>query len=73
MQVTSLANTNQLVLIGKVEEVLRAQDFIAELDVDLGLRTEVYQLNYVQPERVDQLMQAQLPENISGRLYIATA
>lgn len=63
------ARTNQLVIVGtdrQIEHVLR---IARALDVDLGQRTQVYTLEYVAAERIDQLVKELFDPVTIKRLY----
>ena len=64
--------TNQLIVIGPPEEVEEAQAIAASLDVPLGLKTQVYQLAIVSPERIDRLAKELIDPVVVERLYRST-
>lgn len=55
LQLQSDGRANQLVLIGPEAAVAEAKRIIEQLDVSLDLQTRVYEMTYVEPERLDEL------------------
>lgn len=68
-QVSFDERTNRIILIGTVESIEEARQLIKSLDVPLGLKTELYALRYVSPERLDQLIQELIGPIAASRLY----
>jgi general secretion pathway protein D len=62
VDVTADERTNQLLVVGTLREVEEVKRLIERLDVPLGLKTEVYPLQNVTPDRVDRLVKELIGE-----------
>lgn len=69
LQITAEPRTNKLILIGTAAQVTEAIALAESVDVPLGLRTEVYELQYVEAARIDGLVQDLFDELTIKRLY----
>ncbi|MEO0530715.1 MAG: secretin N-terminal domain-containing protein [Planctomycetota bacterium] len=69
LQITAEPRTNKLILIGPADQVAEAIRLAESVDVPLGLRTEVYELLYVEAGRIDSLVQDLFDELTIKRLY----
>lgn len=69
LEVVPDERTNQVLLVGSEEAVVRARDLADELDVPLGVQTEVYQIRHVEAARVDSLVEKLLDPLDAKRLY----
>ncbi len=62
VDVTADERTNQLLVVGTSREVEEVKRLITLLDVPLGLKTEVYPLQNVSPDRLDRLVKELIGE-----------
>lgn len=69
LQVSADPRTNKLILVGDETQLKEAVELAESLDVPLGLRTEVYELQYVEATRIDTLVQDLFDELTIKRLY----
>jgi len=67
IEVSHDERTNQVILLGEAGSVAEAEAAIGAFDVDLGLKTVVYQLGSVPPERIERLARELLDPEGSGR------
>ena len=56
VEVTFDERTNQLIIIGDMTQVKMVEEYLKTLDVSVNLRTEVYTLKRMSPNRLDQLV-----------------
>ena len=56
VEVTFDERTNQLIIIGDMTQVKMVEEYLKTLDVSVNLRTEVYTLKRMSPDRLDQLV-----------------
>ena len=69
LQISADPRTNKLILVGTTALLDEAVELAESLDVPLGLRTEVYELRYVEASRIDSLVQDLFDELTIKRLY----
>lgn len=69
VDVTADERTNQLLVVGTQREVEEVRRLIVLLDVPLGLKTEVYPLQNVSPDRVDRLVKELIGEVAAKTSY----
>lgn len=72
VQVTAVARTNQLVLIGRESDIVPIRKLVTKLDIPLQVTTRSYPFENVSAERIDELMASILEETTAARLYRAT-
>ncbi len=64
--------SNRIVIAGSESMVHRAVELLKQLDVSLGMATEVYRLKHTNPERIDKLIRGFLSPQDAARAYQAT-
>ncbi|WP_428940626.1 secretin N-terminal domain-containing protein [Fontivita pretiosa] len=69
VEILAEPRTNQLALIGGEREVQQAAELAASLDVALDLRTELYSLRIISPERIDRLVREMIGASQARRAY----
>lgn len=69
--VTVLADerTNQVAVVGKVDDVSEAMALIQSLDVPLGMETRIYTLAVASPDRIDELVKKMIGGPATKWLY----
>lgn len=63
---------NRIVIAGSAGLVERAVALLKQLDVSLGMNTEVYRLKHTAPERIDKLIKGFIAPQDAERAYQAT-
>ncbi len=63
---------NRIVIAGTAGLVERAVTLLKQLDVSLGMNTEVYRLKHTDPERIDKLVRGFIPPQDAEHAYQAT-
>ena len=58
IEVSVEARTNQLILIGNVGDIAQAEELLRQLDQKLETKTATFNLQYVSPERFDELIRS---------------
>jgi general secretion pathway protein D len=69
VSVASDERTNRLVLVGTEKAVGEVTGLAQSLDVPLGVTTEMYTLQYVAPERIDEIVKNLMDPIQAKRLY----
>ncbi len=64
--------SNRIVIAGTAGLVQRAVTLLKQLDVSLGMTTEVYRLKHTHPERIDKLIKGFIEPQDAERAYQAT-
>ncbi len=64
--------SNRIVIAGSKSLVQRAVGLLKQLDVSLGMTTEVYRLKHTTPERIDKLIKGFIQPQDAERAYQAT-
>ncbi|MBX2852341.1 MAG: hypothetical protein KTR15_11415 [Phycisphaeraceae bacterium] len=73
IEIVQQERTNRLVMIGEPERLDEALRLIASIDVDLGLKTQLYRFKNVSPGKVDALVQNLIEPSAKKRLYRSSA
>ncbi len=63
---------NRIVIAGTAGLVERAVTLLKQLDVSIGMNTEVYRLKHTNPERIDKLIKGFIPPQDAEHAYQAT-
>lgn len=72
IDVTADERTNQLLVVGSSEDVTEIKQLILRMDVASGLKTEVYPLQSISPERLDRLVK-ELIGDIEAKTHYRSA
>lgn len=73
LEIVQQERTNRLVMIGEPGRLDEALALIESIDVDLGLKTQLYRFQSVSPGKVDQLVQNLIDPGAKKRLYRSSA
>lgn len=73
LEIVQQERTNRLVMIGEPERLDEAVALIESIDVDLGLKTQLYRFKNVSPGKVDALVQNLIEPGAKKRLYRSSA